>query len=121
MAISPQPQRTPKMSQREIHSIAHEIEMTTHHSFSPTQIKVNAGDMVRWTNKCKETHTVTLDPKLVKNPKNCSLPKGADTFDSGPIHSGEHFECRFEVPGRYRYFCKVHESKGMTGEIIVKD
>lgn len=120
MAITPQKQ-IDKKAKSGIYSSIQEIEITSHHSFAPKQIKIKTGMIVRWHNESGETHTITLDPKLVKNAKNCALPKKAETFDSGPIRPGNQFDHQFVVPGRYTYFCKIHEQMGMTGDIIVED
>ena len=119
MDITPQESRE-KEGKETSSKFEHQVETTSQHTFSPQQINVRVGDVVRWLNSTSEVHTVTLDPKLVVDPKNCELPDGAETFDSGLLKPGKDFEYQFTVPGRYRYFCQTHELMGMIGEVIVK-
>src|SRR4051812_13774750 len=55
-------------------------------SFEPQRITIRAGQTVEWNNTAAfETHTVTADPKLAKDPKDVSLPAGAEAFNSGDL------------------------------------
>jgi plastocyanin len=76
-------------------------------SFSAPSVTIDAGKSVRWRTTTGTFHTVT--------------PDGNQAFAEREFNgSGETFEVRFDVPGRYRYFCEVHRSFGMTGEIVVR-
>lgn len=44
---------------------------------------------------------------------------GPELLDIDPAH-GETFELKFDEPGRYPYFCAIHDGPGMAGEIIVE-
>ena len=76
-------------------------------AFSAPTITIDRGRAVRWRNTTATFHTVT--------------PDGHQAFaERQTTTSGETFEVRFDVPGRYRYYCEPHRSLGMTGEIIVR-
>jgi plastocyanin len=90
-------------------------------SFIPDHVTINAGQTVEWNNTAAiETHTVTADPKLAKNPHDVALPPGAEPFNSGDLKGDAIFRHTFTVPGVYRYFCIPHEKMGMIGEVDVK-
>ncbi len=96
------------------------IGMTDSLDYDPVKVTINAGETVLWKNTSAIPHTVTADPKLVKNQANVELPEGAKTFNSGNMLVEETFRHTFEVPGYYKYFCIPHEEFGMIGEIEVK-
>jgi plastocyanin len=88
-------------------------------SFQPVRTTINAGDTVEWKNVGNEVHHATSDPSLAINKTDVTNPAGAKPFDSGFLKPGETFRQTFSIPGVYRYTCVVHETKGMTGEVIV--
>jgi plastocyanin len=71
-------------------------------AFAPAEIRVRAGETVRWTNQDGTAHSVTARD-------------GA--FDSGLLQPGASFERRFETPGRYPFACVPHPY--MTGVVVV--
>jgi plastocyanin len=76
--------------------------------FTPPRLEVALGDVVVWQAD-DDGHTVTARD---------------GTFDSsvrGLMGPGDEFRYRFRVPGSYPYYCRVHQSKGMQGEIVVVD
>ena len=76
--------------------------------FTPAHLEVSVGDMVVWQAQ-DDGHTVTARD---------------GTFDSSPrglMGDGDEFRYRFRQPGRYAYFCQVHQNRGMQGEIVVVD
>jgi plastocyanin len=76
--------------------------------FSPAHLEIALGDTVDWT-AGDDGHTVTARD---------------GTFDSSPrglMSQGDDFRYRFRVPGTFAYYCRVHGSKGMQGEIVVID
>jgi plastocyanin len=87
--------------------------------FEPAEVHVKVGDSVEWTNLSLIEHTVTCDPAKVREAKNVALPSGASVFDSGEFGTDQTFLHQFTSPGRYRYFCVLHEDMGMVGEVIV--
>jgi plastocyanin len=90
------------------------------HSFDPQIVTVRVGQTVRWDNKSFIWHTVTDDPAEAKKPEDAALPPGADAFDSGKVAAGDSYSRTFSVPGTYKYFCRPHESYGMTGQVVVQ-
>jgi plastocyanin len=88
-------------------------------SFQPVRTTINAGDTVEWKNVGNEVHHATSDPSLAITKTDVTNPTGAKPFDSGFLKPGDTFKQTFSIPGVYRYTCVVHETKGMTGEIIV--
>jgi plastocyanin len=88
--------------------------------YLPSPVTVKVGQPVQWINTGQVVHTVTLVPEDVQDPKDVSMPKGAETFDSGFMAPGATFTHTFKIPGTYRYFCIPHEKAGMVGEVVVK-
>jgi amicyanin len=73
-------------------------------AFSPSQITVNKGDTVTWTNNDSMTHTVTSDT--------------GSELDSGDIQPGSTYSHTFNQAGSFQYHCSIHPS--MRGTIVVK-
>jgi plastocyanin len=89
-------------------------------AFSPKEVRIKAGQTVRWINTTTQIHTVTTDPALAANPINAAVPTGATPFHSGNIEGGASFSMKLVVPGTYKYFCKPHETMGHVGTVIVE-
>ena len=87
--------------------------------YVPDPIKVKVGDTIKWVNKGETVHTATTDPSSAPDPSWASVPKGAETCDSGYLNGGEDWSYTFKVPGVYKYFCTTHVKEGMKGEIDV--
>jgi plastocyanin len=77
-------------------------------SFSPKEVKVKAGDTVKWVNGMLAPHNVVVD----KHPE---LSHKALSFKSG-----ESFEQTFDAPGTYEYYCEPHRGAGMMGKVVVE-
>ena len=76
--------------------------------FAPARAEIQLGDTVIWK-AGDDGHTVTARD---------------GTFDSssrGLMAEGDQFRWRFRVPGTYAYYCRVHQNRGMQGEIVVAD
>lgn len=100
-------------------------------AFRPDAYTATAGEPVIWENDGSRAHTVTAYDR--------GVPDGAAFFASGGfadestaraawtreeggiIHPGERYEHRFEVAGRYYYFCVPHEPGGMVAELVVEE
>lgn len=81
--------------------------------FSPSDITINAGDTVRWTNPTGTLHTTTSGP-------GCTHNTTGVVWDSGTLSRGDTFSFTFDQPGTYPYFCIFHcISFGMMGTITV--
>jgi plastocyanin len=70
--------------------------------FDPPELRVRAGTTVRWVNAEKRTtHSV--------------LFTGPGGFESERFFPGEHYERRFDQPGRHAYTCGPHpEMRGVV-------
>ena len=89
-------------------------------SFQPVEVTIKAGETVEWKNIGNEVHHATSDPSEAIKRGEVANPPGAEPFYSGFLRPGENFSHTFKIPGVYRYTCVVHEAKGMTGEIVVR-
>ena len=77
--------------------------------YDPSEITVNSGTTVTWTNNDDAPHTVSSG----------SPSDGLDgAFDSSMINPGESFEATFDEAGEYDYFCQIHP--WLTGKVIVE-
>lgn len=74
-----------------------------------SDLTVEAGTTVTWTNDDTSSHTVTS-----------GTPSGTagDVFDSDIIESGGTFEYTFDESGEYDYFCVIHP--WMAGKVTVE-
>ncbi len=97
------------------------VRMTEEARYEPASVTIRVGDTITWLNDSRGVgHTVTADPDRAAEPGQVALPPGAEGFASGLLPPGTTFEHRFEVPGRYVYFCETHTNRDMTGEVIVE-
>ena len=71
-------------------------------SFAPKSLTVNIGATVTWTNRDDIPHNVVSTDKK---------------FSSPVLDTDQSFSFRFQEPGSYAYFCKIHPM--MTGTIVV--
>jgi len=83
--------------------------------FSQKTINIDAGTTVKWTALGTAPHTITAD--------GCGdAAAGACTFDSGLttlLRGGSDrssYEFRFNNPGVYAYFCRIHGAPGGVGQ-----
>lgn len=88
--------------------------------YTPAKLTINSGDTVKWVNDGQTVHDVSTTVANAQNPKDTSMPKGAQAFDSGFIPPGGDFSHTFTTPGTYKYFCLPHEKEGMVGFVVVK-
>lgn len=76
--------------------------------FTPARVQIALGDSVVWE-AADDGHTVTS--------RNGSF----DSSPRGLMGEGDKYRFRFRVPGTFAYFCRVHQGRGMRGEIVVVD
>ena len=77
--------------------------------FTPSELVVNVGTTVTWTNQDQILHTATAG----------ATPGTADGKFDGPMDGvGQSANFTFDQPGTYPYFCRRHTS--MTGTIVVR-
>ncbi len=74
--------------------------------FTPSQISIQKGGTVTWTNNDSTAHTVTDDLSNVGGPA------------SGDIQPGSTYSFTFNKTGSFQYHCSIHPS--MRGTIVVK-
>lgn len=76
-------------------------------AFDPQTLTVNAGSIVRWVNYDRVTHRIVFIDTA-----------GRDTdMDSTPLSASQSWSSKFDKPGTYNYYCKIHPD--MKGKIIV--
>jgi len=85
----------------------------TNECFIPTEVTIDVGGVVQWTNDDTAAHIV-ISGDLITDPRNA----GSD-FDSSVFMAGTTFEATFDTAGTYPYFCMLHP--WMTGLVIVKE
>jgi plastocyanin len=87
------------------------VEVTIHtFQFAPDPLEIEAGTTVRFTNDDKTTHTVTAGTRDEPEP---------DRFNES-LPEGESAEITFDDPGRFPYFCMIHNGPGMTAVVVVE-
>jgi plastocyanin len=76
--------------------------------FTPPRVQIQLGDSVIWE-AGDEGHTVT------------ARDGSFDSSDRGLMAEGDQFRWRFRVPGTFAYYCRMHQSRGMVGDVVVVD
>jgi plastocyanin len=77
-------------------------------AFTPRTMTVKTGSIVRWENKDSIPHRIIFIDK-----------DGQDTpVDSSVLSSTQSWSKKFDQPGTYPYYCKIHPE--MTGTVIVE-
>ena len=85
--------------------------------FSPSSIKIKAGDTVTWTNNDDVPHTVTSISRVSCEPPTLCMDR--NLFVSGPLDKDyQTYQFTFLQPGTYEYTCDFHTS--MKGTVIVE-
>lgn len=77
-------------------------------AFEPTEVSIEAGGTVTWTQSGDLPHTVTADDGSFDSHPDCS--GGSDC-----MASGDTFSQSFDEPGTYAYYCRIHGGPGGTG------
>lgn len=77
--------------------------------FTPTDVTIDVGDTVRWTNT-SGTHNV--------NGTTVTFPSNPESFGNA-LDTGWVFTHVFNTAGNYDYHCDAHEAFGMTGTVTV--
>jgi len=80
-------------------------------TFSPASLTISVGDTVQWV-WTAGTHTVTSGTGGAD-------PDAGALFDSPLTTDAPLFEYVFTTAGTVPYFCRPHETFGMTGTIVV--
>lgn len=74
--------------------------------YQPNEVRIKAGDTVKWINREKRTSHSVLFP-------------AENGFESERFFPDESWQRRFEKPGRYAYHCGPHPE--MTGVVVVSE
>lgn len=80
-------------------------------AFNVSNLEVEAGTTVTWTNKSNANHTVTSGERGAED--------AGELFDSGSISPGGVFSFTFDEAGTFAYFCDFHP--GMDAEVTVTE
>jgi plastocyanin len=73
-------------------------------AFTPDTVEVGAGTTIVWTNEDGAAH---------------SVEDAGDLFEeSDELQAGDAFRFTYDEPGRYPYFCGIHQY--MRGEVVVR-
>ena len=107
----------------------YDIGMTAK-AFLPQVYSIAAGETVVWRNTSSRGHTVTAYDDAIPSDAaffasggyrdTASAVAGYNNELGGMIGSSEEYTHRFEVPGRYEYYCIPHAQSGMVGTITVE-
>lgn len=101
-------------------------------AFEPETYTVSVGDEVVWHNTSSRSHTVTAYESAIPDDAAYFASGGFESEaaaraawdgggDDGQFRPGAEYSHRFEVAGTYEYVCLPHESRGMTGTIVVEE
>jgi plastocyanin len=99
-------------------------------AFEPASITVSVGDEVVWYNNSTRAHSVTAYGDGIPADAAYFATGGYDSEEAareawdglnGALESGQTYDHRFEVPGRFNYFCIPHERGGMVGTVVVEE
>ena len=74
--------------------------------YQPNEVRIRAGDTVKWINREKRTSHSVLFP-------------AEGGMESERFFPDESWQRRFEKPGRYPYHCGPHPE--MTGVVVVRE
>jgi len=91
------------------HSVTHDVTMGNG-TFTPANLTISQGDIVRWTNSSILIHTTTSGT--------FGTPDGR--WNSGDIGPSFSFSQQFNSAGTFPYFCSYHFLMGMAGSITVE-
>lgn len=75
------------------------------YKFQPAEVRIKAGDTVKWTNREKRTSHSVLFP-------------AENGLESERLFPQEHWQRTFTQPGSYSYRCGPHEE--MKGLVLVE-
>jgi len=84
--------------------------------FVPDEIKICKGDSVTWVNNKGGPHNVVFDEEAV--PSGVDASKISQEEQMGD--EGDKFTMKFDVAGKYAYYCEPHRGAGMNAELIVE-
>lgn len=95
--------------------VQHEVS-TFNNFFLPTDLTIDVGDSVRWSNSTGIGHNVV---SCTRNEPGCNAQTAQESFDSGFPTGFWSFTHTFTALGDNPYVCQPHAAVGMTGTITV--
>ena len=94
----------------------HTVQVGPGLSFSPSNLTIEQGDTVTWTN-AGGFHNVEANDGSFRCAEGCD----GDGGNGDPSSSGWSASVVFDTVGTVDYFCVVHRGAGMTGRIVVQE
>ncbi|WP_447602990.1 hypothetical protein [Nitrospira sp. Nam80] len=77
--------------------------------FLPTQLSINVGDTVTWTNQSPDSmHTVTMVALAASPGDPVPTLSFGGLFDKRDLLPGQTFRVKFDTPGIFPYTCLIH-------------
>lgn len=86
----------------------HNVAVTSN-VYTPSQLTINVGDKVIWTNT-QGSHNV--------NGTKITFPSNPESFGNA-VSAGWTYEFTFNTAGTYDYHCNPHAGGGMVGKVVV--
>lgn len=87
--------------------------------FEPSRVTIRQGETVTWAHvDGNAAHSVTADDGSFDSSPSCTA-----LVALGCMRAGETFSRRFDQPGTFRYYCRVHGGpggSGMSGVVAVE-
>jgi plastocyanin len=83
--------------------------------FIPSELTVNKGSTVTWTNNDQTVHTITSDDFPAQGSTETPPP---GSFTSQPLNPGDSYSHRFDKAGSVGYHCSIHMY--LKGTIVVR-
>jgi len=84
--------------------------------FVPDEIKICKGDTVTWVNNKGGPHNVVFDEEAIPSGVNAESISMEDQLGD----EGETYSKKFDVAGKYSYYCEPHRGAGMNAELTVE-
>lgn len=88
--------------------------------FEPAVVTIHRGETVAWQNLSPIIHNIVDVPSESPKAGIMTLPKGAESFQSGLMNYGAAYVHTFDTPGTYNYACTMHIANKMIGKVVVK-
>ena len=91
------------------------ISATGPFKFLQSTVNIDAGTTVKWTATGANPHTITSDGCADSRAGACTFDSGLDTFVRADTPRPT-YEFKFNNPGTYSYFCRLHGGPGGIGQ-----
>jgi plastocyanin len=122
------PAATPAGAMAPITGTTHEVKMIGDdkgYRFEPADIKIKAGDGIKWTVVSGPPHNVAFTdvPAAAKSAMMANMPEQMGELSSKMLMAaGESYTMSFAgvAPGKYNYNCTPHLAMNMKGTVTVE-